>query len=848
MMTQLQPIAEPKRSMNTRLLTHIGMLALLFLVHFGAGVLALSSELVVFAETLTWIPAGVALAAFLLWGPRMWPAIAAGTIAISFYDNAPWQSAIISSLANTAGPLVSSWMLRSLDFRPTLQRIRDVVLLAAVGSVVGPLVTSTIGAVTLKAIGRFADKPLFELWWFWWRGDSLAILLVTPFLLVWLTGQPEWRRAKIWEAAAAFALLLTSSLLVFGLLFPGATFSPPGAFVHFPVLIWVAMRLGLHGAVTANLLLLAITGWGTALGQGPFARPSLEATLILHWAFLGATSLSSLILAAAVREQRTTREALEQSEERYRDFMEQSPDGIWRIELEKPLSLGLPEDRQLQHLLRYCVLAECNDAFARMRGFGTGREMAGMAIESFLPPDEHNLEVIRTLIRAGYRGQQRETHEIDRQGRPKYFLSNVVGIIEKGKLARIWGTQRDITEHRALEEQLRQAQKMEAVGRLAGGVAHDFNNLLMVIGGYGELLRDETPAHPVITKHVDAILKAADRAGALTRQLLAFGRKQVLKPKVLDVNAVVQETGKLLLRLIGEHIELSLALDPQTGLVKADPGQLEQVLMNLAINARDAMPDGGKLRIETGNVQLGEDFANQHPAVAPGNYVMLSVADTGTGMDEKTRAQVFEPFFTTKERGQGTGLGLATVYGIVRQSGGYVWAQSTLGSGSTFRVYLPRVLDATAELESTGEAEPFARGAETILVAEDELDVRALACTFLRSQGYTVLEGLDPQHALRLAQENLGQLRLLVTDVVMPGMRGTELAERVVQLSPFVGVLYISGYTDQAIDSEGILDKGANLLTKPFSRDALLQRVRQVLDEQAGSSEELRMPGKAPYA
>jgi PAS domain S-box-containing protein len=805
-------------------------LIVLFAVHYGAGRLALQTDLVVFAETLTWLPAGLAMAAVLLWGPAVWPAVAASAYAITISDGGPVVSGVVSALSNAGGAVTGSFLLRKGGFRNSLERTRDVLLLAVLGGVVAPLVTATSGAALLKFFGRLPHISLAELWWLWWRGDSLAILLLTPVILVWGTTRPGWEKRRRWEALGVFLAMAGVSLTVFGLWPFSRGVSPPFAYLHFPLLIWVAMRLGLHGVTAANLLLLLITGWGTAEGLGPFARTSVESTLILHWAFLGATSLSSLLLGATVREQQGTSEALRQSEERYRDFMEQSPDGIWRLELEKPLSLSLTQDQQFEHLAQYNVLAECNDAFARMYGFKAGREMAGRRIQEFLPAsDPRNVEFVRSLIRAGYQAHQVESHEMDRDGRPKYFLNNIVGIIEGGKVARIWGTQRDITENRLLEDQLRQAQKMEAVGRLAGGVAHDFNNLLMVIGGHGELLRDEARGQGNMSKHAEAILKAADRAGRLTRQLLAFGRKQVLQPKVLDLNAVVNDTGKLLRRLIGEHIELRFQLQPDLGRVKADPGQIEQVLMNLAINARDAMPDGGKLTIETANVTLGEDSGREHPAPVPGDYVLVAVSDTGQGMDEKTRARIFEPFFTTKEMGQGTGLGLATVYGIVKQSGGYIWAHSELGHGSVFTVYLPRVQEA-AEATLQLSAEKLPGGTETILVAEDEQGVRELACDFLKSHGYTVLEAHDPAHALKIAQENSSRIHLLVTDVVMPGMRGTELAEHIAEINPALRVLYISGYTGNAIALQGDLAQGTYFLSKPFTREALLRKTRQVLD------------------
>ncbi len=676
--------------MNKKVATYLGKLAVVFLLHFLSGAVALSTQLMIFAETLTWLPAGVALAAFLLWGPSMWPAIAVGALAITKYSHGPFTSGLISAFANISGPMVGSWLLRRFDFRPSLSRVRDVVKLATLGAIACPVVTATLGAVLLKSMGRFPSRSLLEFWWLWWRGDSLAILLVTPAIILWYTSRPAWSKQKVLESAYVAFAMITVSLLVFGVWpFQGLA-SPPTAYLHFPVLIWAALRLGAHGVSLANLILLAVTGWGTWMGVGPFVTANMESTLVLHWAFLGATSLSSLMLAAVVNEQKATQGALEESEERYRDFMEQSPDGIWRIELEKPLSPALPEEQQVQHFLQHNVFAECNDAFAEMHGYKSGREIVGKKIQDLLPlSNPENETFIHGIIRAAFRVHQQETHDVDREGRVRHFLNNISGIIENGKVVRVWGTLREITDNRILEDQLRQAQKMEAVGRLAGGVAHDFNNLLMVIGGHGELLRDEAASNRMVAKHTEAILKAADRAGMLTRQLLAFGRKQVLQPKVLDINSVVQDTGKLLRRVIGEHIELIFSLKPSVGRVKADPGQMEQVLMNLSINARDAMPNGGKLTIETTDCQLDEDYRKEHPAAVPGDYVLLQVSDTGVGMDAKTRAQIFEPFFTTKERGQGTGLGLATVYGIVKQSGGYIWVYSEPGHGSRSRFIYP---------------------------------------------------------------------------------------------------------------------------------------------------------------
>jgi PAS domain S-box-containing protein len=416
------------------------------------------------------------------------------------------------------------------------------------------------------------------------------------------------------------------------------------------------------------------------------------------------------------------------------------------------------------------------------------------------------------------------------------FAHQVAAAWRKASLMQDLG--KNLQELQRTQDQLVQAQKMEAIGRLAGGVAHDFNNLLTAVQGYASLLLDsfaaaspqDWPSGPTTRADLGEILKAAERASALTQQLLAFSRKQVLQPRVLSLNKVLTGVEKMLRRLIGEDIELSSILDPGLGYVRADPAQIEQVIMNLSVNARDAMPHGGRLTFETANVVLDETYARLHPIVEPGKYVRLTVSDTGMGMSREVKAHLFEPFFTTKEEGKGTGLGLATVWGIVDQSGGHVDVYSELGVGTTFKVYLPRVDEKLerGEPERPGTALP--RGTETILLAEDEAAVRRLARRILEECGYTVLDVECPEDALLVSGEQAGPIHLLVTDVVMPGLGGRELAERLVLSRPEMKVLYISGYTDDAIAHHGVLDPGVTLLEKPFTPDVLARKVREVLD------------------
>ena len=371
---------------------------------------------------------------------------------------------------------------------------------------------------------------------------------------------------------------------------------------------------------------------------------------------------------------------------------------------------------------------------------------------------------------------------------------------------------------------------MEAVGRLAGGVAHDFNNVLTAITGYSELLLDELQPGDPKRQDVEEIKAAGLRAAALTRQLLAFSRKQVLQTRVLDVNDVVRGLEKMLRRLLGEDVKVELALEAALGAVRADPGQLEQVIVNLAVNSRDAMPGGGLLTLETANVELDEAYVNSHAGASPGRHVMLAVTDTGIGMDAETRSQIFEPFFTTKERGKGTGLGLSVVYGIVKQSGGSVWVYSEPGRGTTFKVYLPRVDEPVEGLELESAVQPVAGGTETVLVAEDDPAVREIVADVLTRKGYRVLRAPDGQTALEMARAAAGEIHLLVTDIVMPGMTGRQLAEAFAIARPGVRVLYMSGYTDGAVVRQGVLAEGLPFLQKPFTPNALALKVREVLD------------------
>jgi two-component system cell cycle sensor histidine kinase/response regulator CckA len=511
-----------------------------------------------------------------------------------------------------------------------------------------------------------------------------------------------------------------------------------------------------------------------------------------------------------ITERKFMEDVQRRSEASFRSFVENAPFGILRT---------TPEGRILQ----------ANPALVEMLGYGSEQEVLGlwMGTDVYRNPGEHEEATRWSRNQDSVRGMEVEWKH--KSGRP--FTVRLAAHVVKdsnGNVEFLEGFVEDISERRALEQQVRQGQKMEAIGRLAGGIAHDFNNLLGVIIGYGDLVLEQAGADNPLQKPVEQIRKAADRASVLTRQLLAFSRQQVLEMKILNLNEVVGEMAIMLPRLLGEDIHLETILDPGLGQVKADQGQIEQVIMNLAVNARDAMPGGGQLLIQTKNVTLDEGSAYRQQAMVPGEYVIILVKDTGMGMDALTQAHIFEPFFTTKERGKGTGLGLATVYGFVKQSGGYVWVKSEPGVGTTFTIYLPQVCEEAGQNQESAEAAAPSRGAGTILLVEDEESLRTLTRSILEQSGYTVLEACDGMKAVDVARGHKGPIHLLLTDMVMPGMNGRAAAERVSRLHPDIAVVYMSGYT--GFSAEEAANLNAAIISKPFSRDTLLHKLSEALE------------------
>ena len=550
------------------------------------------------------------------------------------------------------------------------------------------------------------------------------------------------------------------------------------------------------------------------------AKAELETRVVERTAALHDTTLS---LHSEAAERLRAEEALDRVREQQEALLHSIPDPAWLKDSEQRfLAVNEATARFLNA-----------DAAVRAEVLPLTREnLIGRRLADLLEEEAaQQVAASDTEVLLNGRTLRQESMATNRDGEVRWLETVTIPSRDRqGAIIGLVGVARDVTERKQLEARLFQSQKMEAVGRLAGGIAHDFNNVLTAIRGHAEFLLMDLAHDAEARSDAEGINESVDRATGLTRQLLAFSRKQLLQPSVIELNDVVGDMERMLRRLIGEDIELRKRTSPDLGRVRADRSQIEQVILNLAVNARDAMPDGGTLLIETHNVELDADYQRGHPQVAPGSYVLLAISDTGSGMDEATQAQIFEPFFTTKEVGKGTGLGLATAYGIVRQSSGTIWVYSEVGKGTSFKIYLPRV-DAPAESAIAREVLPVEGGAETILLVEDDAAVRALAHRLLERAGYQVIAAADGVEAEGVAAEHPGAIDLLLTDAIMPRLGGRELAERLLVNRPELVVLCMSGYTDDAVLRHGIINDGAPFLEKPFTPDRLLRKVRALLDD-----------------
>jgi two-component system cell cycle sensor histidine kinase/response regulator CckA len=594
------------------------------------------------------------------------------------------------------------------------------------------------------------------------------------------------------------------------------------------IILALIPALLLSDVVESRLVVFAVAvmvsawygGWRPGLAATSFALTvsayfSLRAarvpqdyqSAILHLTLFALVAVLICWFNAALR---SAQNGLRYSESNFRSLVTHAPYGICRCD-----SAG--------------ILVEANPALVKILGYASSSELVGHNLANQYA-DSQEWFNLADHFRSLERLQRQVVEWVCKDGSSVMVRLSGRAVQGEGNAAFFELFAEDVTEQRALEQQLRQAQKMEAVGRLAGGIAHDFNNLLMVISGYCEFLLERIGSDATLRGSVEEIANAAERAASLTRQLLAFSRKQMLAPKVLDLNALVKENVKMLTRMIGEDIDLVMRAGAEIGAVKADPGQIDQVIMNLAVNARDAMPHGGKLTIETADVTCDEKYARSNPPLTTGEYVMLVISDTGVGMDAPTQSHIFEPFFTTKGL-KGTGLGLSTVYGIVQQSRGYIQVSSEPGKGTSFKIYLPRVgaIGHAKLLEPSVKTAKPEQALETILLVEDETSLRHLSRQYLENQGYTVLEAADGAAAIQICNSHPGPIHVLLTDLIMPGINGRELARRVGAMRPETKVLYMSGYTENVIAHDGILEEGIALLQKPFSLSTLRTKVREKL-------------------
>ena len=523
----------------------------------------------------------------------------------------------------------------------------------------------------------------------------------------------------------------------------------------------------------------------------------------------------------------------------YESFIQNSLVGIWKLGFSEKISINLPARKLAESIFYKGVYTDCNDAFAQMYNYSTKDDIIGTDNKEQSDDHEVSINRIEKFVKNNFKTEIIDSHESDKNGNVKHFRNSYFGVIDKGYLIWVWGIQIEITEQKRLEAQLLQSQKMEAVGTLAGGISHDFNNFLTVINGYAQISLKRMDENDPLYRYINTILKAGKKAEDLTRQLLAFSRKQIFQPKVTDLNSLITSLEHMLRRFISEDIEMEMILSSKNPAIKADPGQIEQIFMNLVVNARDAIYQGKewikekKITIETSQTYLDKNYVKDHPGSKPGQYVFISVSDTGVGIDEEIKDKIFEPFFTTKDKSQGTGLGLATVYGIVKQNNGSIYVYSEKGYGTIFKIYWPTA-DKTQIIEEQEKyTESEIKGFETILLVEDDEEVRGFASTALKNLGYSIYEAENGKRALEFINNNNKsklKIDLLVTDMVMPEMNGKELANELKKIYPETKIIFTSGYTDNQIVQSGNLDKGINFIQKPFSEQTLAKKIRSVLD------------------
>jgi PAS domain S-box-containing protein len=790
---------------------------LLAAVYYGAARLGLRYASIGPSISLVWPPTGIAFAALALLGSRYWPGVTLGAFLANAATPIPLLAAAGIALGNTLEAVVAAYLFRrTAGSHPRLDDLRQVRTLILVAAPLGALCAAVVGPLSLWATEALPTAALPTALAVWWAGDLLGGLVVAPVFFSW-AAHTEGSNRRLLEIVVLCVGTIAAAELGLGRLVSSALVRDVGYhYLLFPFVIWAALRFGARGASLMTLAVSAVAVAHTVQGGSPFVSATAIRTLFEAACYLGVVSVTGLVLAAAVRwERQEATKALAQSEDRLRRALDAARMGTWYWSI-KDNSLTCDENlRQLYGLSPGDRVSTHLDLLVHVHP--EDREFVSEAVRRALQENTSLDYEFRVLLPGGHMRWIADQGEVHRNA--------------EGHPTDVTGVSSDITERRVAEERLSQAQRMESVGRLAGGVAHEANNQMSVVMGAAEFILQRTDLPEAVREDAGFIRRAAERTAAVTAQLLAFSRRQILQPQVLNLHDLLTGWETVLRRVMGEDCGVTLRLGSGALFVRADPGQLEQVVLNLAINARDAMPRGGSLTVETFIAELTGELALLKPgAVRPGHYAVLVVSDTGHGMDQDTMSHIFEPFFTTKGVGEGTGLGLSTVYGIVRQSGGYIWVYSEPGQGTTFKIYLPLLQEIAPQ--STSVPEPvLSSGGETIVVIEDETSLRLVMKRALESAGYRVLEAGGASEVIEVLATHPGQISLVLTDVVMPGVGGPELARRIQQRTPHLPVLFTSGYTDSEIARRGLLQPGAAFLQKPFTPAALVRAVRERLDQ-----------------
>ena len=809
----------PKAQGLRRTVVYLTRLGLLSGVYYLAARLGLRYASIGESISLVWPPTGIAFSVLVLLGYRYWPGVALGAFLANAGTSVPLAAAAGIAAGNTIEALLAAYLFRAAA-APSLQldHLRTVRALVFGAAPLGALASAVVGVGSLAATGALS-APIPVALSVWWAGDLLGALVLAPVCLAWTAPRDVLKSRGILELAALCLGTVVAAQVVLGepvrvSLLRGLEYH----YLLFPFVVWAALRFGVRGSSLLTLTVAAVAVWHTAHGGGPFISANSLDTQFAVTLYLGALAITGLVLAAAVRWERAqATEALKQSQERLRLALDAARMGIWFWSVEDNRVTWDPGLRQLFGLAPGERVSTYEDFLARVHP--DDRELVAESVRRALHDGGDSDYEFRVLLPGG------EVRWIATRGE--------VGRDETGRARYMTGVCLDATPRRLTEDRLRRAQRMESVGRLAGGVAHEANNQMTVVLGAARLILGHPDLSEEVRTDIDYIRKAAERTAAVTAQLLAYSRQQLMRPEVIDLNDFVRLWEPVLRRTMGEDCLVTVHLATKVGCVRVDPGQLEQVLLNLALNARDAMSHGGSLSLESYRTDLTPAYARLKPEadIKAGPYAVLAISDTGHGMDRATAARIFDPFFTTKEPGQGTGLGLSTAYGIVKQSEGYLWVYSEPGHGSTFKVYLPCISGpATVPEEEPPPVRLAVGSGERILVVEDDEPVREIARRALEEAGYEVVAAESGPVALELLRATDRPIRLAVIDIVLPGMSGPEIALEVAVRAPGVRVIFTSGYPDSEIRRRGLLATPTTFIQKPFTPEALVRTVQQELD------------------